>query len=70
MVNYNKKKYRKLNLAAANEDDLIIFSTLCQDSIIKISNIKWAKNSKRFNILLTRFCWEINDLSKKKRYLF
>ena len=70
MVNYNKKKYRKLNLAAANEDDLVIFSTLCQDSIIKISNIKWAKNSKRFNILLTRFCWEINDLSKKKDTCF
>ena len=70
MVNYNKKKYRKLNLAAANDNDLVVFSTLCQDSIIKISNIKWAKNSKRFNILLTRFCWEINDLSKKKDTCF
>ena len=46
--------------------DLLIFSTLCQDSIIKIANIKWAKKSKRFYLLINRFCWELNDLSKKK----
>ena len=43
----------------------MIFSTLCQDSIIKISNIKWAKKSKRFYILLTRLCWELHHFSKK-----
>jgi hypothetical protein len=66
MINLNEQNYIKINLAAQNEEDLVIFSTLCQDSLIKISNIKWAKKSKRFYILLTRLCWELNDLSKKK----
>ena len=66
MFNNHHSKDKILNLAAQNEEDLVIFSTLCQDSIVKISNIKWAKKTKRFNILLTRVCWELNDLSKKK----
>ena len=66
MINLNEKNYKKINLAAQNEEDLVIFSTLCQDSIIKISNIKWAKKSKRFYILLTRLCWELDHFSKKK----
>ena len=66
MINLNEQNYIKINLAAQNEEDLLIFSTLCQDSLIKISNIKWAKKSKRFYILLTRLCWELTDLSKKK----
>ena len=49
-----------------NEEDLVVISTLSQDSIIKVSNIKWAKKSKRFYLLINRFCWELNDLSKKK----
>ena len=63
MINLNEKNYIKINLAAQNEEDLLIFSTLCQDSIIKISNIKWAKKSKRFYLLLTRLCWELNHFS-------
>ena len=66
MINLFEQNYTKINLAAQNEEDLLIFSTLCQDSIIKISNIKWAKRSKRFYLLINRFCWELNDLSKKK----
>ena len=66
MTNLNEQNYIKINLAAQNEEDLVIFSTLCQDSIIKISNIKWAKKSKRFYILLTRLCWELHQFSKKK----
>ena len=70
MINPNEQNYKKINLSAQNEEDLVIFSTLCQDSIIKISNIKWAKKSKRFYILLTRLCWELYHFSKKKRYFF
>ena len=63
MIYLNENNYTKINLAAQNEEDLVIFSTLCQDSIIKISNIKWAKKSKRFYLLLTRLCWELNHFS-------
>ena len=70
MINPNEQNYKKINLSAQNEEDLVIFSTLCQDSIIKISNIKWAKKSKRFYILLTRLCWELHHFSKKKDTFF
>ena len=66
MINLNEQNYTKISLAAQNEQDLLIFSTLCQDSIIKISNIKWAKKSKRLYVLLTRLCWELDHFSKKK----
>ena len=66
MINRKEKNYKKLSLIAQNEEDLVVISTLCQDSIIKIANIKWAKKSKRFYLLINRFCWELNDLSKKK----
>ena len=66
MMHFDEQNYRKLNLAAQNEEDLVVFAALCQDSIIKIANIKWAKKSKRFYILLTRLCWELNYLEKKK----
>ena len=66
MINLNEQNYKKINLKAQSDEDLVIFSTLCQDSIIKVSNIKWAKKSKRFYILLTRLCWELHQFSKKK----
>ena len=66
MINRKEENYKKLSLVAQNEEDLVVISTLCQDSIIKIANIKWAKKSKRFYLLINRFCWELNDLSKKK----
>ena len=66
MINGKEENYKKLSLIAQNEEDLVVISTLCQDSIIKIANIKWAKKSKRFYLLINRFCWELNDLSKQK----
>ena len=66
MINRKEENYKKLSLVAQNEEDLVVISTLCQDSIIKVANIKWAKKSKRFYLLINRFCWELNDLSKKK----
>jgi len=66
MINKKEKNYKKLSLVAQNEEDLVVISTLCQDSIIKVANIKWAKKSKRFYLLINRFCWELNELSKKK----
>ena len=66
MMIKEEKNNKKLSLAAQKEEDLVVISTLCQDSIIKVANIKWAKKSKRFYLLINRFCWELNDLSKKK----
>ena len=59
------KKDKKLSLAAATEEDLVILSALSQDALVKTSNITWAKKKRRFVILLTRFCWEFNNENKK-----
>ena len=42
-------------------DDLVIISSLCQDSIIKEHEYGYDKKSKRFAILMNRFCHESND---------
>ena len=70
MISKKEENYKKLSLAAQNEQDLVVISTLCQDSIVKVTNIKWAKKSKRFYLLINRYCWEFNDLSKKKIFKY
>ena len=51
----------ELKLKAFDEDDLIIISSLCQDSIIKEHEYGYDKKSKRFAILMNRFCHESDD---------
>ena len=51
----------ELKLKAFDEDDLIIISSLCQDSIIKEHEYGYDEKSKRFAILMNRFCHESND---------
>ena len=51
----------ELKLKAFDEDDLIIISSLCQDSIIKEHEYGYDKKLKRFAILMNRFCHESND---------
>ena len=70
MIVFKKENLKRLNLAALKIEDLVVISALCQDSIIKVSNIKWAKKSRRFNLLLTRLCWEGNSSSKEKKTNF
>ena len=51
----------ELKLKAFDEDGLTIISSLCQDSIIKEHEYGYDKKSKRFAILMNRFCHESND---------
>ena len=51
----------ELKLKAFDEDDLIIISSLCQESIIKEHEYGYDEKSKRFAILMNRFCHESND---------
>ena len=51
----------ELKLKAFDENDLIIISSLCQDSIIKDNEYDYDEKSKRFAILMNRFCHESND---------
>ena len=47
-----------LKLKAFDEEGLTIISSLCQDSIIKINEFGYEQKSKRFAVLMNRFCHE------------
>ena len=48
---------KKIQLNAFNEDDLKIFSYLCQDAIISKDEIYYDKTKKLFVATLSRYCW-------------
>ena len=55
----------KIRLNAFNDDDLKIFSFLCQDAIISKEEIFFDKTKKMFVATLTRYCWEQQKLNEK-----
>ena len=55
----------KIRLNALNNDDLKIFSFLCQDAIISKEEIFYDKTKKMFVVTLTRYCWEKQELNDK-----
>ena len=55
----------KIRLNAFNNDDLKIFSFLCQDAIISKEEIFYDKINKIFVATITRYCWEQQKLNEK-----
>ena len=55
----------KIRLNALNNDDLKVFSSLCQDAIISKEEIFYDKSKKMFVATLTRYCWEQQELNDK-----
>ena len=55
----------KIRLNALNNDDLKIFSFLCQDAIISKEEILYDKTQNMFVVTLTRYCWEQQELNDK-----
>ena len=47
-----------LNLGALDGDDLEVISSLVQDAVFPITEMKWNSRHRRFAILLNRFRWE------------
>ncbi|WP_299152362.1 DUF2948 family protein [uncultured Tateyamaria sp.] len=47
-----------LNLGALDRDDLQILSSLAQDAVFPITEMKWDAKARRFGLLLNRFRWE------------
>ena len=56
----------KIRLNAFNNDDLKIFSFLCQDAIISKEEFFYDETKKMFVATLTRYCWEKQELNDKK----
>tara|TARA_B100000959_G_C14771721_1_gene537772 strand:- start:125 stop:571 length:447 start_codon:yes stop_codon:yes gene_type:complete len=57
-----KDDLKRLKLLGKNYSDLRTISAYCQDSIVKIGDIKYLKKNKIILIMLNRFMWE--DIEK------
>ena len=47
-----------LNLGALDADDLHVISSLTQDCVFPITEMKYARSQNRFALLINRFRWE------------
>lgn len=47
-----------LNLGAQDGEDLQVLSTLVQDAVFPITEMRWLGRENRFALLLNRFRWE------------
>ena len=53
-----KEDINQLKLIGKNVEDLKTISAYCQDSIVKIKDLIYLKESKIFIMMLSRFMWE------------
>jgi hypothetical protein len=49
---------RPLNLGAEDAEDLRVISSLVQDAVFPITEMRWQGRQRRFALLLNRFRWE------------
>lgn len=49
---------RPLALRALDGEDLKVISSLVQDAVFLVTEIKWERGRRRFALLLNRFRWE------------
>lgn len=47
-----------LNLGALDADDLQVISSLVQDAVFPITEMRWDRQARRFALLVNRFRWE------------
>ena len=57
---------KRLKLMAMDEEDLKILSTYCQDSVLKVSDLKFIANENRFIMEMNRFVRETTVGNKKE----
>ncbi|AXT25270.1 DUF2948 family protein [Ruegeria sp. AD91A] len=55
-----------LNLWAEDADDLKVISTLAQDAVFPVTEMKWQPSKRRFGLLLNRFRWEDKDAAARR----
>ena len=55
-----------LNLGAEDADDLQVISTLAQDAVFPVTEMKWQPAQRRFGLLLNRFRWEDKDAAARR----
>ncbi len=47
-----------LNLGALDAQDLQVISSLAQDAVFPVTEMRWAAKDRRFALLVNRFRWE------------
>ena len=55
-----------LNLGAEDADDLQVISTLSQDAVFPVTEMKWRPADRQFALLLNRFRWEDKDAAAQR----
>jgi hypothetical protein len=56
-----------LKLVALDEQDLNIISAHVQDAVMKVGDLEFLPNSKRFVVAMNRFAWEtVSGLFRKR----
>ncbi|MCC2113219.1 MAG: DUF2948 family protein [Hyphomicrobiales bacterium] len=58
----------QLRLVALDSEDLDVLSAHLQDAVLKIGDLSWLKNERRFVLAVNRFVWETADSGRRKTY--
>ena len=53
-----------MNLNAIDTDELKIISTILQDGLIEVNDIKYLPSIRSFFLMITRFMWEEKIVNK------
>ncbi len=51
--------YKPIALMAADNEDLKAVSAMLQDAVVKIGDIAYLKEERRFALVANRYCWEV-----------
>ena len=63
---FNDALDRPLNLGAQDVEDLQVISSLTQDAVLTVDDLKWNSAERQLVFLLKRFRWEDTDLAKQQ----
>ena len=63
---FNDALDRPLNLGAQDAEDLQVLSSLAQDAVLTVDDLKWSRAERQVVFLLKRFRWEDVELAKQQ----
>lgn len=67
---FDEGREAPLNLGAEDGDDLAVISSLVQDSVFPVTEMKWQVPERRFALLVNRFRWEDEDAARQRGRAF
>ena len=67
---FDEGREAPLNLGAEDGDDLAVISSLIQDSVFPVTEMKWNAGQNRFALLLNRFRWEDEEAARLRGRAF